>query len=141
MKRRTESRFHPIRTPLDAAAAFDDIGAWRAQAVTAGGLQINLARKRVAELALRHRLPLASLSRELVEAGGLLSYGVFESEQAALDLRWDEMIDRILRGALPADIPVERPSRYELVIDLKTAKALGLTVPPLLLARADDVIQ
>jgi putative ABC transport system substrate-binding protein len=89
-------------------------------------------------MALRNRLPAASNAREIAEAGLLLTYGV--------DLR-DPMrraavfVDKIFRGAKPADLPVEQPTKFELVINLKTAKALGLTVPLTLLGRADEVIE
>jgi putative ABC transport system substrate-binding protein len=95
-------------------------------------------RQRVAELAREHRLPTMCSTREAAEAGGLMSYSVRLSEQfrrAAL------FVDKILRGASPATLPVESPSQYELVINLKTAKALGLTIPQSLLLRADQVIE
>ena len=133
-----ESRFFPFLTPQDLDAAFDAIAAWRAQALNVAGA--TAVRKRIAEFALRHRLPSGSFDR-VVEPGELLSYGGSESESDAMTLRFAEFADRILRGASPAGIAVERPSRYELVINLKTAKALGLTIPPSLLARADEVIQ
>ena len=95
-------------------------------------------RELLAELALRHRLPSMFGAKDNVLAGGLMSYA-----PDALDLnrRAATYVDRILKGAKPADLPVEQPSRYELVINLKTAKALGLTIPPTLLARADEVIE
>jgi len=89
-------------------------------------------------LALNARLPTMHAFRESVEAGGLISYGPNFPE---LWRRSAEYIDKILRGAKPADIPVEQPTKFDLVINLKTAKALGLSVPPALLARADDVIE
>jgi putative tryptophan/tyrosine transport system substrate-binding protein len=95
-------------------------------------------RLRVVERAREHRLPAMCATREFVEAGALMSYSVRLSEQfrrAAL------FVDKILRGASPATLPVESPSQYELIINLKTAKALGLTIPPSLLLRADQVIE
>ena len=115
--------------------------AWRAQAVTSGAGWIYDARKRVAEFLLQHRLPSAFLYREVVEAGGLMSYGVGQSEDAYAQERLPEYVDQVLRGRAPGDIPVELPRRYELVINMKTAKALGLTIPPMFLAQADALIQ
>jgi putative ABC transport system substrate-binding protein len=98
----------------------------------------NAHRTRLADLAARSRLPAAYGVRESVEAGGLMSYG-----PSFLDLfrRSATFVDKILRGAKPADLPVEQPTKFELVINAKTAKALGLTIPPSLLRRADEVIQ
>jgi putative tryptophan/tyrosine transport system substrate-binding protein len=95
-------------------------------------------RQRVAELAREHRLPAMCSTRELAEAGNLMSYSVRLTEQFR---RAAIYVDKILRGARPATLPVEPPSQYELVINLKTAKALGLTIPRSLLARADQVIE
>lgn len=136
-----EIRFHPIRRTEDIDGAFGEITAWRAQAVAAAGAHVLAARQRIAEFALRHRLPTAYPSHEHVEAGGLLSYAPPPSELAAMGERSVAYVDRILRGAKPAELPVERPSRYELVINAKTAKALGLTIPQSLLVRADRVIE
>jgi putative tryptophan/tyrosine transport system substrate-binding protein len=97
-----------------------------------------MQRAPLAELALKHRLPTMFGARENVEAGGLMSYG---ADRHDLVRRAALYIDKILKGAKPADLPVEQASKYQLVINLKTAKALGLEVPPSLLARADEVIE
>jgi putative ABC transport system substrate-binding protein len=89
-------------------------------------------------LAFGARLPTMHGFREFVDEGGLMSYGPSFSD---LYRRAAELVDKILRGAKPADIPVEQPTKFELVINLKTAKALGLTIPETLLATADEVIQ
>jgi putative tryptophan/tyrosine transport system substrate-binding protein len=93
---------------------------------------------RLAELAVQRRLPTMWPRRELVEAGGLMSYGTNFSDMYR---RAATYVDKILKGAKPADLPVEQPTKFELVINLRTAKALGLTIPPSLLARADELIQ
>ena len=95
-------------------------------------------RRRLAELAIRYRLPTFSGSREHVEAGGLMSYAPDLSDLAR---RGAIYVDKILRGAKPSELPVEQASKFELVINLKTAKALGLTIPQSLLQRADQVIE
>ena len=95
-------------------------------------------RTRLADLAAKHRLPAMYGTRTYVEAGGLMSYWAHEAD---LYQRVANYVDRILKGARPADLPVEQPTKFDLIINLKTAKALGLTIPPSLLGRADELIQ
>jgi putative ABC transport system substrate-binding protein len=127
-----------IRRAEDIAPAFAKLKD-RAQAlyVTTDAL-VNTNRLRINTLALAARLPTMHASREHVEAGGLISYGPNVPD---LYRRSAEFVDKILRGMMPADIPVEQPTKFDLVINLITAKALGLEVPPTLLARADEVIE
>jgi ABC-type uncharacterized transport system substrate-binding protein len=106
--------------------------------VVQGDSVLHEYRGQIAEMAVRNRLPSAAVAKELAAAGFLLSYGA-----DILDLyrRAASFADKIFKGAKPADLPVEQPIKFELVVNLKTAKALGLTVPPTLLARADEVIE
>lgn len=137
-----ETRFHNIRNRADVEIALGEVSAWRAQAISAaGGEHFVAERQRIAEFALRQRLPSAVPSLPMVESGCLLFYGPSPSEFPILFARYFGLVDRILRGAKPAELPVERPSKYDLVINMKTAKALGLSIPQSLLVRAERVIE
>jgi putative ABC transport system substrate-binding protein len=134
-------RLQPIevRTPKDIESAFAAMASERAEAlVTVDNPLIFLERRRIVDLAVQHRLPTVFLQRLYPEAGALMSYGPSFTD---LFRRAAPYVDRILKGAKPGDLPVEQPRKFELVINLKTAKALGLTIPPSLVQRADEVIQ
>jgi putative ABC transport system substrate-binding protein len=124
-----------IHSAAELDAAFAEMEKGRPDAVI---VQPSLPIKRVAGLAVRYRIPGVSFIRDFANEGGLMSYG---SEEADAYRRAAVFVDKILKGAKPADLPVEQPTHFELVVNLKTAKALGVTIPPLLLARADEVIE
>jgi putative ABC transport system substrate-binding protein len=127
------------RGPEEFDSAFAAMARERAEALLVTGTSTFLAhRTRLAELAVKGRLPTMCSFRENVEAGGLMAYAVNMADFVG---RSAVYVDKILKGAKPADLPVEQPTRFELVINLKTAKAIGLTVPGSVLARADTVIQ
>jgi len=127
-----------VRGPEEFDAAFAAMARDRAEALlVAGGSTFLVNRVKLAELALKARLPSMFSFRESVQAGGLMAYAVNMADfvgHAAV------YVDKILKGAKPADLPVERPTKFELVINLKTARSLGLTMPPALLQRADELI-
>ena len=127
------------RGPEDFDNAFAAMARERADALLIGATSTFLAhRARLAELALKGRLPTMLSFRESVEAGGLMAYAVNMADFVG---RAAVYVDKILKGAKPADLPVEQPTKFELVINLKTAKALGLTIPQSVLQRADEVIR
>ena len=127
-----------IHTADDLPAAFDTGARGGAEGVLTTAESIFVVqRNRVVQLAAQHRLPGMYPYRLMVDAGGLMAYDAFTSD---LQRRAATYVDRILKGAKPADLPVEQPTTFELSINLKTAKALGLTIPPSLLQRADQVI-
>jgi putative ABC transport system substrate-binding protein len=128
-----------VRDPNDLESAFSSVAKMRADAILVLPSSLfNLHRHRLAALAASSRVPAMFVRREFVDAGGLMSYSPNFADQAR---RAATYVDRILRGAKPADLPIERPTKFDLVINLKTAKALGLTISPSLLLRADQVIE
>ena len=132
-------QFVEVRGPEDFDRAFSDMARARVDALIVwGGSMMILERRRVAELVAKNRLPATYPMREFVDAGGLMCYAPNVADNFR---RAAGYVDKILKGAKPADLPVEQSSKFELVINLKTANALGLTVPPSLLQRADRVIE
>ena len=133
---------HELMTALDPDAlerAFKTAAREQVHAIIpTAGRQTLAARKTIAELAIKYRLPAMYQEQEFIDEGGLMSYG---PNFADLYRRAAYFVDKILRGAKPADLPVEQPTKFELVINLKTAKQIGLTIPPNVLARADRVIK
>ena len=128
----------PVRTVEDFEGVFSTMSREHVGGFLAVTAPIFSHRTRLADLALKHRLPGMFAGREYVEAGGLISYAADVND---LTRRAATYIDKILRGAKPADLPIEQASTYQLVINLKTGKALGLAIPPAQLARADEVIE
>ena len=128
-----------ILHPNDVEAAFRAAAKERADALlTLSSGIVSSQRARIIELALNSRLPAISGGKEFVEAGGLMSYGIHRLD---VDRRAATYVDKILKGAKPGDLPIEQPTSFELVINLGTAKQIGLTIPPTVLARADKVIK
>jgi putative tryptophan/tyrosine transport system substrate-binding protein len=134
-----ELQYLGVGSPKDIEPAFREARKWRADAVLVFASPIlESARTQIAELAAKNQLPAIYHVPEFVEAGGLMSYGV-----SFIDLyrRVPTYVDKILKGAKPAELPVEQPKKFEFVINLKAAKRIGLTIPPNVLARADRVIR
>ena len=132
-------QFFEARAPDEFAKAFSDMNSARAAALTVlPSNRFVREHRRIVDLAAKNRLPAVYTSREFVDAGGLMSYG---ASSADLSRRAATYVDKILNGAKPGDLPIEQPTKFELVINLKTAKALGLTIPQSVLAHADEVIQ
>ncbi len=139
--RRLQLELQPVgaRSAAELEGAFAAMARARAQGVLVLATPIFFGeRQRLGELAIAHRLPTMFQVRDYAEAGGLMSYG---ADYVDLYRRGAIHVDKILRGAKPADLPVEQATKFDLVINLKTAKALGLTIPPSLLQRADQVIE
>lgn len=128
-----------VRDPNELVSAFSSIKRAHVDAliVQAGYLTMS-HRKQIADLAVQHGLPSMFFAREYVDAGGLMSYGGSLSD---LYRRSAYYVDRILKGARPADLPVEQPTKFQLIINMKTAKALGITIPEAILQRADEVLR
>jgi putative ABC transport system substrate-binding protein len=132
-------QFVEARGPADIDRAYSDMTRARAGALTVLSTPMFSAeRRRLLDLAAKNRLPTVYSFREYVDAGGFMSYG---PNLADLFRRAATYVDRILKGTKPGDLPVEQPTKFELVINLKTAKALGLTIPPSVLGRADHIIE
>ena len=136
---RVKLQYLDVLNPKDIETAFRAASKGRADAVLVlPGPIFNSHRKQIVELAVKSRLPAIYSRPEYVEDGGLMSYGVSMTD---LDRRAATYVDKILKGAKPADLPVEQPTKFEFIINLKAAKQIGLTIPPNVLARADRVIR
>src|SRR5262245_38488531 len=134
-----ETQLFDVRNVADLATAIDDASKHKIGAIVVGIDTLTQSNHRlIIELAAKHRVPAIYPSREFVDAGGLISFGVNYPD---LYRRAATFLDKIFKGAKPSDLPVEQPTKFELIVNLKTAKAIGLTVPPMLLARADEVIE
>jgi putative ABC transport system substrate-binding protein len=135
---RVQLQYLDVRGPKDIEAAFREASKGRADGGLVLGGPVYSHRTQVADLAVKNRLPVIFPQSEYVEDGGLMSYA---PNYADLYRRAAVYVDKILKGAKPADLPVEQPTKFELVINLKTAKQIGLTIPPNVLVRADKVIK
>jgi putative ABC transport system substrate-binding protein len=128
-----------VRTVEDIPTAFDVGVKERVQGLlTTAESILHVHRRRVVELAAKHGLPAVYPFRAVVESGGLMAYDSWTPDLVG---RAATYVDKILKGAKPGDLPIEQPTKFELVINLNTAKALGLIIPPAVLARADEIIQ
>jgi len=135
---RIRLQFVEAQGPAEFDRAFSEMTRARVGALAVLGSAIfNSERRRLVDLAAKHRLPTVYTSRDFVDVGGLMTYGPSLADSFR---RAAAYVDKILKGAKPADLPVEQPTKFELVINLKAAKALGLTIPPSLIQRADQVI-
>jgi putative ABC transport system substrate-binding protein len=133
------ARYHEVRQAADFTAAFDAITEEQPDALIIDTDVVLISqRKRIIEYAAARRLPAIYGLREFTDDGGLISFGADTVELARLAAGY---VDKILKGAKPAELPFQQPTKFDLVINLKTTKALGLTIPPLILARADEVIE
>jgi putative ABC transport system substrate-binding protein len=131
--------FHAEITADNVPSAFSALADGRADAIlVAGGAPTYVLRHRIIEFAANNRLPASYGVRDTVEDGGLMSYGVNATD---LFQRAAKYVDKILKGAKPGDLPVEQPTKFELLVNLNTAKSLGLTVPQSILLRADELIK
>ncbi len=131
-------KFLPVRQPGDVDGAFAELVAWRAQAILRLAGQSLLVSRPTIELAMRHRLPTMLVLKSDVRAGALMAY---DADRVDAARRVAHYVDRVLKGGNPALMPIEQPTKFELAINLRTAKALGLSVPVALLAAADEVIE
>jgi putative ABC transport system substrate-binding protein len=132
-------QFVEARSTDEIVRAYSDMRSARADAlIVLPSNRFEREHRRLVDLAAKNRLPAVYASREFVDAGGLMSYG---ANSADLHRRAATYVDKIFKGAKPGDLPVEQPAKFELVVNLKTAKALGLAIPQSVLTQADDVIQ
>lgn len=134
-------RIEVVHRPGEVAPALDAAAAWEAQAISAGGAPAFVEQARIVEVAMKARWPTIFSVAGYVEAGGLLSYGVPDDEYDALADRLVAQVERVLRGANPATMPVELPRRFELCINAKTANAIGIAIPNAVYARADRIVR
>jgi putative ABC transport system substrate-binding protein len=134
-----EPQLLDVRTPSEIVSAFEEAMRQRANALIVGIDTLTQANSQlIIELAIKHRLPTIFMSREFVDAGGLMTYGVHYPD---LYRRAATLVHKIFTGAKPADLPIEQPTKFEMVVNLRTARTLELVLPPSILLRADEVIE